>query len=412
MTPASPIPQTRLTNAAQWCAVALGFTIPISTALDSVLLSAFLVLWFLEKGLSQRLRLVREHPVAVAGLAFAALTLLGATWSSAAPEQLREALVDGSRFLFLGLFAVAFLDPSTRDRAQFAFLLSSTAVLVLSFAVWAGVGDGLPGVKGRPDYPVVFKSHSTHNALLATAALLFTLHAIEARGRRARVLLGALAVAAAIDVFFLVPGRPGQLALAAAIAYLALARFHWRRGSLAAAAVLVPLVVVAWVTSGSVLHPGSEAHRHEPQAAEIDEPQSLHSSVEQRLEYYGNAVEIIGEHPVIGVGSGGFRAAYEAKVRGTQMHLIDHPHSAFLHVGVELGLIGLAVLVVFLQIQWRSAGGLADFSERTAARGFLVIFVVAGLVSSTWDDHTQGLFYAWASGLFFATVHRRAKEAS
>jgi len=129
-----------------------------------------------------------------------------------------------------------------------------------------------------------------------------------------------------------------------------------------------------------------------------------------RLEYYRNALELIGEHPVIGVGTGAFRSAYEAKVRGTQMTVADHPHNAFLHVGAELGLIGLAVLIVLLLVQWRSASMLTDFTERTAARGFVLIFVVAGLVSSTFGDHTEGMLYAWGSGLLYATVRRPGKD--
>jgi O-antigen ligase len=91
--------------------------------------------------------------------------------------------------------------------------------------------------------------------------------------------------------------------------------------------------------------------------------------------------------------------------------IADHPHNAFLHVGVELGLIGLAVLLMLLLVQWRSASTLSGFTERIAARGLVVIFVVAGLVSSTFWDHSEGLFYAWATGLLYATARRPGKEA-
>jgi hypothetical protein len=61
---------------------------------------------------------------------------------------------------------------------------------------------------------------------------------------------------------------------------------------------------------------------------------------------------------------------------------------------------------MLLIVQWRAASTLSTFTERTAARGLVVIFVVAGLVSSTFGDHTESLFYAWASGLFYATARR------
>jgi O-antigen ligase len=123
-----------------------------------------------------------------------------------------------------------------------------------------------------------------------------------------------------------------------------------------------------------------------------------------------HALELIAERPVIGVGSGGFRSAYESKARGTQHPIVDNPHNAFLQVGVELGLIGLAMLIALLTVQWRAAGTIGDINERVAARGFVVMFVAASLLSSTLDNHPEGLFYAWASGILFATARRPASN--
>lgn len=407
----SAAPAKAVETSLRWCAIVLGFSIPISIALDNILLVGFTGLWLASGSVRQGLRHLRENPVALAALTFAAVALAGTIWSPASIHQLQEALTDALRFFLLGLLAIVFLDPSTRDRAQFAFLISIVLVLILSYAIWAGLADGLPGIKGRSDYPVVFKYHITHNVLMAVAALLFALHSIEARNRAARLLFAALAIAAVFNVFFLIPGRTGQFGLAAALVYLAIARLRIR-GVAVAAAGLVALGVIAWITPGSALHRGSEKAWEESRAWVPGTAQEQTSSIGMRLEYYRNAIEMISEHPIIGVGSGAFRSAYEAKVRGTQMTVVDHPHNAFLHVAVELGLIGLAALLSLLLVQWRTAGTLDSFTERTAARGLIVIFVAAGLVSSTFGDHTEGLFYAWASGLFFATVRRSAKATT
>ena len=376
----------------QWCAVGLGFSLPISVAVDNVLLAAFVLLWFMSGDLAPRLRRVRAHPVGLMALLFGASILISIVWSSAPEEHLRDAFVDALRFVMIPLFAVTFLDPSTRDRAQFAFLFSSAIVLLLSFGTWLGIADAMPGLKGRPDFPVVFKSHITHNMFMGAAAVLYALHAMEARNRKARLFLSGLAVAATIDVFFLIPGWTGQLVLAAALACLAIVRLEWRGVALAAIAFAV-LGGVIWFI---------------PESARVPEQLIADSaSAGMRLEFYRNALELIGEHPVIGVGSGGFRSAYEAKVRGTQMVVADHPHSAFLQVGVELGLVGVGVLIALLLVQWRVAGTLGSFTERTAARGLVLIFVVAGFVTSGFLDHAEGWFYAWASGLLFATAYRR-----
>lgn len=393
---------------AQWCAIALGFAVTVSTALDSVLLAVFIVLWSFSGDLAGRLRFMRGHPVASMALLFAALMLLGMAWSAASAVELRETVVIALRFIVIGLFAVVFLDSSTRDRAQFAFLLSSTLILVLSFSLWSGIVDSIPGLTGRPDYPGVFKYHNTHNVLMAVAALLFALHALEARNRRARVLLWVLAGAAIFNVFILIPGCSGQLGLAAAILYLAFTQRRWRGAAVVGAALIV-LGSAAWLAPRSVLQPGVSKAPQELNASRPEQTVPEISAVGVRLALYRNALELIGEHPVIGAGSGAFRSAYEAKVRGTQMVVTDHPYNAFLHTGVELGLIGLAVLVLLFVVQWRSTSTLNNFTERVAARGFVLIFVVAGLTSLSFGDHVEGLFYAWASGLFFANAHWPSK---
>jgi O-antigen ligase len=372
--------------------------------LDNVLLLAFIVLWLAGGNLAAKLRAVRNHPVGLTALLFAVVLLLGTIWSPLPITALRNSVSDALRFVLLGLFAVVFLDSSTRARAQFAFLLASTLILALSFLFWSGLIDAVPGLKGRPDYPVVFKYHITHNILMAVAALLFVLHGLDAKNRRARALLWLLAGAATVNVFLLVPGRTGQLALAAAIVYLGLARFGWRGVALVGTALLA-LAWAAWLTPSSVIHERfAEAWQEAAEWKSGDV--RTQTSIGLRLQFYRNSLVLIGEHPLLGAGTGAFRSVYAAHVRGTKMVVADHPHNAFLHVGVELGLFGLAALLALLAVQWRSARWIANPSGRIAARGLIVIFVIAGLVSSTFGDHAEGLFFAWASGLLFATARR------
>ena len=400
--------QRAAATGSRWCAVCLGFSIPVSTVLDNALLLLFVMLWFLEGNVAERLTRLRNHPVAMAALAFAASILLGMLWSSAPAEHLRDAAVDSLRLVLLGLFLQVFADASARDRAQFAFLLASMLVLALSFLLWSGIADGIDGPKGQSDYPVVFKDPDTQNLLLALAALLFASHAMGARNRRARALLWLLAVAAAVNVCLVVPGHAGQIALAAGSVFLAFTRYGWRGAALVGAAVVIALGVQ--VSADSTPGGGQASASQEPATAAPEEVTGRTLSIADRAQIDDHALELIAERPVIGVGTGGFRGAYESKARGTQLPIVDNPHNAFLQVGVELGLIGLAVLIALLTVQWRSAGTIADFHERMAARGFVVMFVAASLLSSTLDNHPESLFYAWASGLLFATARWPASK--
>jgi len=396
---------------AHWCAVALGATIPVSVALDNLLIALFVLLWCASPDLLARLRALRTNPVALAALAIAAIYVLGMTWSGLAPRELRESTVDALRFGLLALLATTFLDRPTRRRAEIAFLAASAVVLFVSYLLWSGAVDALPGVKGRPDYPVAFKYHITHNVLMAMAALLFALNAMNAQSRLWRWLLGAAALAAVANVFLLIPGRTGQLALAAAIVYLALARLRWRGAALAGGG-LAMLAAVAWFTPTTVLHERAVKAWQEASAWEPGKAQEMGSSVGLRIEFYRNSLALFAERPLLGAGTGAFRNAYSAHVGTSGMIVTDHPHNAFLHVAVELGLLGLTALLALLVAQWRCAGRMPAFEDRVAARGLVVIFVVSGLVSSTFSDHAEGLFYAWASALLFATARRAQSPSS
>jgi O-antigen ligase len=84
------------------------------------------------------------------------------------------------------------------------------------------------------------------------------------------------------------------------------------------------------------------------------------------------------------------------------MAAADHPHNAFLLIGTELGLLGLAAVFGLLLVQWRTASRLPSRPQTIAARSLLILFVVAGMVSSTFNDHAEGLFFVWASALLWA----------
>lgn len=389
-------------NTARWSAIGLGFSLPISVAFDNVLIVLAILGWLAAGNLASKLRAIRSNPVALAALVFAAIMLLGMSWSPRPLLELKESTVEALRFLVLGMLVTVFDDERTRHRAIAAFLASSGLVLAISFLLWSGLVSAIPGVKGNPGYPVAFKFHITHNVLMAVAAVLFMLRAMQATGR-ARWVYALLAMAAAFNILFMIPGRTGQLALAAALIYVACSRFRLR-GLVMGGAVMTAIVAIAWWAPNSVIQQRTALAMQEASAWRPDEAQSVHSSVGMRLEFYRNSAQMVLERPLFGTGTGGFRPAYAERVSGKGMVVTDHPHNAFLLVAAELGLVGLAALAWLLFVQWRTARELPLRADCIAARSLLIVFVVAGLVSSTFNDHVEGLFFVWASALLWATL--------
>lgn len=395
------------TTLSRWSVIGLGFFIPVSVALDNVLLLLAIVGWLIGGGLPGKARMIRAHPVAMAALLFALVMAVGIGWSMQPLGALKESLVEILRFALLGVLITIFADESTRSRAMAAFLAASILVLALSYLLWTGILPSLPGIKGTSAYPIVFKNHITHNVLMAMAAVFLLLRALEGRGR-ARRLYAVLTAAAVVNLFFMIPGRTGQLAFAAALLYVAFSRLRWA-GFAAAAASLTAIVAVAWLLPNSVLHQRAELALAEAAAWQPGEAQPSSSSIGLRLEFYRNSLSMIADRPLLGAGTGSFQKAYETQVAGTTMAVAAHPHNAFLLVAGELGILGIAVLVGLLLVQWRSAARLSDATTTVAARSLLIVFVAAGMVSSTFNDHAEGLFFVWASALLWSALPTRAQ---
>lgn len=390
-------------DAARWCAVALGFSIPISVALDNLLVLIFLLAWLAAGNYADKLRDIRAHPVAIAALLFASVMIVGMAWSPRPLPELRHAAVDALTFALLAPLLTVFRDERTREHAITAFLVASTLVLATSFTLWSGLADAIPGTKGRPDYPLAFKFHITHNILMAAAAVFAVLRAISAQSRRTRFLYAALAGGAGFNVLFMIPGRTGQLALGAVALYIAYSQFRWR-GIMVISLGLVLVIASAWMLPSSPLHERAARAFSEASQWRPGEAQPETSSIGMRLEFYTNSLTMIAQRPLIGAGSGGFRSAYADEVAGTGMVVTDHPHNAFLLVAAELGLLGIAALFWMLATQWRTARLLPGSTAHTSARSLLLIFVTAGLVSSTFSDHAEALFFVWASALLWGSL--------
>jgi O-antigen ligase len=398
---------------ARWCVIGLGFTLPISVALDNILMGLAILGWLFAGDLPRRLREIRQHPVSWASAILAGVMLVGITWSPQPFfEELKESVSSVLRFLLLGMFFTIFKDERTRQRALAAFLASSVLVLTLSFLLWSGLFNSIPGVKGSPDYPVVFKLHITHNVLMAVAVALFLVRAIAAQGS-ARWVNAGLAGAASFNILFMIPGRTGQIALACVLVYIASSQFRLRGFAIAGAALGL-VVATAWWIPSSVLASRAKVAIKEASAWQSEQAQPDVSSVGLRMEFYRNSLQMIAQRPLFGSGTGSFSGTYADHVTPKGMHATSNPHNAYLMIGVELGLLGLAALAWLLVTQWRSAKALPNKLDCIAARSLILIFAIAGAVSSTFSDHVEGLFYVWASGLLWAglqTMNRTGSES-
>src|SRR5689334_7982549 len=393
----------RVKQAQRYVAIALGFSIPLSTALDNVLAGLLLLLWLIGGEYRTKLETIRNHPVALAALALFAVSIVAMMWNTGTTAEGLVFVRKYSNLLLIPILVTVFTEPQDRSRGLIAFSIALIATLLASYALAIGVLPPGGVILGTMDDPSAFKYRISHNVLMAFACLLFAQFARNAAGR-ARWAWALLALLALINVMLMVKGRTGYVILVGLTLLWIGTSLRWK-GLLAALLLIGAGFGVLYQVSASfharVNQTTDEATQWRPGVA-------TETSVGLRLEFYRNTVEIIQRHPLLGVGTGGFAKVYEDQVRGTPMAATHNPHNLYLLLAVQFGILGLAALAMLFYAHWRCARRLPMRSDAVLAYGILLTLALGGLFNSMLIDHTESMLFAWVSGLLFGGLSRPA----
>ena len=134
-------------------------------------------------------------------------------------------------------------------------------------------------------------------------------------------------------------------------------------------------------------------------------------SVGLRLEWYRMSLSIVRDHPVLGSGTGSPPRVYAERAGGQQTRATTNPHNEYLLIAVQTGLAGLALLLHLFWQQMRLSARLASPVEVHLARGLVILIAVGCLFNSLLLDHTEGLFYAWFTGLLYGGLKSQPPQS-
>ncbi|MCC6675693.1 MAG: O-antigen ligase family protein [Phycisphaerales bacterium] len=248
----------------------------------------------------------------------------------------------------------------------------------------------------RPDRNSGWWDPAVGGTLLVAALGLHLPVAFMGRGRARRV-AGIMTVITLFAIF--ATGTRGAwiggLALTALAALVAIARIRPRRRAgltlVSAAAVVIIAAGLAWFSAGESIRARFEAGRAEVRSALVEG--NYNTDTGARLAMAGWAWRLFTEHPVRGVGVGGYRPAVEDLLRRQGVDpasraLHDHAHNALLHALATTGLVGAALLIAMLATGLR---GLIRTALREGPGTYAAgpLFAMTGLVLMTPFDAFQ-----------------------
>ncbi len=382
----------RTSLAADALAVAVAVSLPWSTLATTVLVIAWAlsllpamvpaldlpVLW----------RTLRS-PAGALPIVLVALGAIGIVWAQVSWPERIGGLDSFPKLLAIPLLMVQFQRSSRGHWVLIGFLVSATALLALSWYLYV-----TPRLPWRiKDVAVPFKDRITQGTVLTLCLFGLLEYAADAwtRARRRDTWLSAaLAALFFLNIVFATVSRTALVVVPVLLLWFG-ARHLRGRQMIAFLAGLAVLAAVLWVSSPYL----RERINNIPDEIANFNAVNHDTSAGSRIAFWTQSVEIMREAPLIGQGTGAITAAF-ARLAGTTTSATN-PHNQILTVGVQLGFVGIAVLIAMWAAHVRLFlhGGLASWI------GLVVVVenIIASMFNSQLFDFTTGWIYVFGVGV-------------
>ena len=364
------------------------FFLPLSTSITGTLfpLAAILSL-FSDRWKKKKWRIIISHPVAIFLTAFVLLYVVGIFYSPAPQQDILHRFLKLSTLVCAATLLMGFICESYWKRYILnAFLMAMLITLTLSYIKYFFHPLWLP--HSRFDHASVFKDHIVQNFLMVITAFIFLYQ--YARKFNFRWFYGLLTIAAIFNVFFISDGRSGYFIFGALLLYTGILYFGWRG--------LFSSLLVAVVLSGLAFHLSHEFRIRIIQIvsdAEHYQQGLVNTSVGIRIQSIKNAYLLFKEKPWFGHGTGSFHTVYatlsqdQTKATG----IISLAYNSYLNVGVELGFLGIAFILLNFILQWKYSFLLPE--EYCYLIQILLMSMIIGCLANPWlSDTTELHLYA------------------
>ncbi len=377
-----------------WLLLLLAFCLPLSTSAISVLAILVSLSWLLEGRYLEKFTEIRTNPVCLAVVGYLLLMVVGLLWA----EDLRTGiqwLGKHWKIMLMPLFLTAVIYERRRWYLA-AFLAGISVAMAMTYLAWF---DLLHYADVSPEHLTKKTFHVVYNPLLAFAIYTLCHELTWGRPRGGWRLAGWCLAGVMVFNMFITEGRAGQLVF---FALLALYLFQLLRRQLVAALLLVAVLLPLSFSGSYLLSPMFKA-RVDLACEEIRQFElNPQTSVGFRLHYWQNSWEMIKAAPLMGVGTGDFKAAYARinQQRSPQVPPTDNPHNQYVLAAASYGALGLCALLAIFFAQFRQAGRDRDGLERLG-QAFPLFFLVIMLTESYLVVYQTGFLFSLLSAVLY-----------
>jgi O-antigen ligase len=399
----------------QWLAASLFFWVPINKApfnVHFVLLLIVVVVFYVSKA-SFRHHFkplgFLKHPLVWLGLGLFTLYVASLTYTIAPTDKALDQLY-GHRFLLYPLFLLPLLTYEEIRKKAFWFLFSACFLtLCLSFLNFFSLTPSTiqhalrmtePGFYGLGS---VFQDY-LRQSIQMSWLLGFCLVVADQKNASIKLtwFLRIVAVFVLINIFFVLQGRTAYLVTIALLCFYGYQHLRLK-GCLLSLGMLF-IVAFGAYQSSSVFR-----NRVNMTIEQIQNPQAKtedQSAISNpRPLMWKLVLDNFTDHPILGYGIRSYPEVANTKPSqlDNQAKTLTDPHNQFLFVLIELGLVGLSLMIWVLWHLWRMAIAQENKVNKTLMQQMLIIFVVAGLTNVHFNMGQPYQFFICLLCLTFAT---------
>lgn len=378
-------------RAADIIAVALAFSLPLSTSAVAVLV----VLWLLALVPTLDLRELRRQLATLPGGLPVALVLLAAAgmlWADVGWSDRLAGMRPLLKLLAIPLLFVQFRRSERGLWVVYGLLAGCVLLVAISFGEIA-FSTSLNPAKPRG---VVVKDYISQSGFFVISIfLLLELAEQDFRAKRGgRVAAEILLISAfLVNIGYVAISRTTLVVVPALLLLFGLRR-NWKI-ALTSCVVWALLFAAAWTSSPYL------KHRVESAASISANDQALEAlSNRQRLAYWDASIDLLKQAPLVGHGTGTIRsmfAHYTAAGPDSYVNQAANPHNQTFAIALQLGVVGAIALFgmwVAHAMMFRQPGIAAWFGLAVVAQN-----IISSLFSSHLSDFTQGWTYVICVGL-------------
>lgn len=393
--------RTTLILVSDWLVIAAAAALPWSTTATGILIAAWLITFLLTTSIGEFWRIARL-PAAMLPLILCVLALAGLLWSVAPFKEMLSGLRGFVKLMVIPLLMIQFRRSDKGLTVSLAFLVSCTALLVLSWTLelFPNIPWSRPGMRSVPVKDYISQSAEFLLCIFALAHL--SLDAWENHLPQRALGFVGLALMFFANVVFLETSRTSVLVFFSFVVIFVLQRLHWRGmfGSIIAACVLAAVAAtLSPYLRERISHAVTEVREYQQSGKA--------TSAGFRLEFWSQSLRIMNKAPIIGSGTGSIEEMFRQGAQGQSglsAVVTRNPHNQTLAIGIQLGLLG----VIVLYTMWIAQA--LHFCRASLAAWLGLAVVVQNFVSSLVNSHIfdfgLGWMFVFGVGVLGGTVLR------